>query len=80
MELDLSDWVKEARGILAQSIGISPDEVPIDASIESFEPWDSIVHVKVMMSVEERLGQPLDPVEAVKMFDLASIAKYLSAA
>ena len=70
----------DAKLLLAAAFEVTPDEIPDNASIETYEPWDSLGHVKVIMRVEEVLGRALETEEVVSIFDLYSIAGLLASA
>jgi acyl carrier protein len=44
------------RTIIAAELDLPEGSVPIDASAETLEQWDSLGHMKVIMAVEQELG------------------------
>ncbi|MEM7059055.1 MAG: acyl carrier protein [Pseudomonadota bacterium] len=46
--------------VLAQVLGIERARLTEDLSFETCEKWDSVNYIKIMLSVEERLGLRFD--------------------
>ncbi|HLQ90522.1 MAG TPA: hypothetical protein VK148_10850 [Xanthobacteraceae bacterium] len=67
----------QARQLLADAITVEIDVVPDNARIGHFERWDSLVHMRLLLSVEKRIGRQLDPDEAVRVECLSDIAALL---
>jgi acyl carrier protein len=68
-----------AKMLLADAIYADVAAVPDDARIGYFEPWDSIAHLRLILSLEEALGRQLDPDEAVEIESLSDIAALVDA-
>jgi acyl carrier protein len=69
----------DARALLAAAFEIGSDQVPRDAALDSFDRWDSLGHVQVLLRLEEALGRPLESEEALAVVDLASLQSLLDA-
>jgi len=69
--------LRRARQLLADAITAEIDLVPETARIGTFERWDSLVHMKLLLAVEEQIGRRLDPDEAVRIECLDDIAALL---
>jgi acyl carrier protein len=67
-----------ARTLLADAIGADPAQVPPDARIGTFERWDSLAHLRLILAMEQQLGRQLDPDEAVAVECLADVARLLN--
>ena len=63
-----------AKSLLAEAINADAGTVPDEARIGDFEPWDSIAHLRLILSVEEEIGRQLDPDEAVAIETLRDVA------
>lgn len=63
----------EAKTLLASALNFEANEIPDDASIETFEPWDSLVHMQLIEVIEQQMGRPLETEEILSIMDLASI-------
>jgi len=63
-----------AKMLLADAINADAATVPDDARIGAFERWDSIAHLRLILSIEEALGRQLDPDEAVAIESLSDVA------
>jgi acyl carrier protein len=57
------------RGVFAQVLEVSPDEIPDDASVETLPNWDSLRQLELMLALELEFGVRL-PADA--MLDLTS--------
>lgn len=69
--------LSQARNILAQALSMHERDLPENPRIGSIEQWDSLAHTRIFLGLEERIGKPLDPQEAVAIESLADIAKVI---
>jgi acyl carrier protein len=69
-----------AKRLLADAVGIEDSAIPADAQIGSFEQWDSLAHMRLLLAVEERLGHELDPDDIARIESLADIEALLRTA
>lgn len=67
-----------AKELLGQAFELSAEVIPDDASLESFEPWDSLGHVKVIMTVEEAIGRSLEIEEALQVASVDDLDRLLA--
>jgi acyl carrier protein len=67
-----------AIALMAAALDCSPSEIPEDAAIGSFDAWDSLAHLRLILSIERFLGRELDPASAVAVVDLPSIRTLLA--
>ena len=72
--------LNKARLLLADAIHAHVDVVPEDARIGSFERWDSLAHMHLLLAIEQRIGRQLDPDEAVRIECVADVAEILTVA
>lgn len=66
-----------ARSYVADALGKSLDDVPVDAAIGEFEGWDSLGHMRLMLLLEQKLARPLAPDEIVQIRSVSNIAELL---
>jgi acyl carrier protein len=66
-----------ARELLAGVLGVAPDEIGNDASMETLAKWDSLAHMRLILALEEKLGCQLDPLKLVEITTLGHIADLL---
>ena len=66
-----------ARTLLAEALALPESNLPAAARIGAIEQWDSLAHMRVLLALEERLGQPLDAEEAIAIESLDDIAAIL---
>ena len=53
--------------------------VPEDARIGSFERWDSLAHLRLMLALEAEVGRELDAEEVVRIECLDDVRALLEA-
>ena len=63
----------EARALIAQATGRDPDAVPADAAIETFDAWDSLSHMRLMLLLEDKLQRPLTSDEIVSVRSIEDV-------
>jgi acyl carrier protein len=68
----------DAKTMLAKVLEIEPFEVPDDASIESYERWDSLGHMQLTLILETHMGRPLDTEEILSIMDLESLDRLIA--
>ncbi len=68
-----------ARGVLAEAVSYAPEEIPADAAIGSFEPWDSLAHARLMIALETTLNRALTADEITSVLSLRDIELLLDA-
>lgn len=67
----------EVSRLVAEALGLEPDEVGPEASMDSLEAWDSLQHLGVVMAIEARFGCRLSPEEVTELTSVATIAEHL---
>ncbi len=66
----------QARRLLANVLNL-PD-VPPDAMLGNPPEWDSLAHMRLILTLEEATGQPLTPAQIVSLATLADIETLLA--
>ena len=56
-----------ARRLLAEAVNAEVTAVPEDARIGSFEYWDSLAHLRLVLALEAEVGRELDAEEVVRI-------------
>ncbi len=59
--------ITAARRLLAEAVHAELAAVPEDARIGSFERWDSLAHLRLMLALEAEVGRELDAEEVVRI-------------
>ena len=67
-----------ARRLLAEAVHADLADVPEDAVIGSFERWDSLAHMRLVLALEEKIGRGLDAEEIVKIECLNDVRAILA--
>lgn len=67
-----------ARVIVATALGIPEEDLPADASIGGWAPWDSLAHMRIVLALEDDLGVALPMEQIIDIGGLADIERLLS--
>ena len=70
--------LEKARALLAEATGLEISAVPEDANIDSFDAWDSMSHMRLILSMESQIGEEMPPEAILEIESLEHIAKYIS--
>ena len=70
---------QKIKTILAELLGVSPDEIPDNASWETYPAWTSLVHLEFMMALETEFQLGLKTEDILRLNSLQSIGEYLAA-
>lgn len=66
-----------ARALLAEAVGLPVAAIADDATFDEVERWDSIAHLRLVLSLEERIGRQVTAEETMELFSLRQIARFL---
>ena len=69
--------ISQARSILAQALNLDLEEVGPDASIETLDAWDSLAHLRLILSLEDHLQVQLDPEVVIAVSSVPDIVAVL---
>ena len=72
-----SDARLVAKTLLAEATGQSVEEIPDNASIHTMSAWDSLVHLRVILALETRLGHELDAEAVMEITGLDDLVSCL---
>jgi acyl carrier protein len=72
-----SDTLLVAKTLLAEATGQSVQEIPDNASIHTMPAWDSLVHMRVILALETKIGHELDPEAVMEITSLEDLASCL---
>jgi acyl carrier protein len=70
----------QAKKLLAEAANCDSKMIADDVRIGTFERWDSLAHLRLVLAIEEQIGRLLDPDEAVRIESLADVAALLAPA
>jgi len=68
-----------ARALLAHALEIDASLIGDQVEMETFEPWTSVAHLRLILALEEKLGVELGPDQALAIQSLADVARLLPA-
>jgi acyl carrier protein len=66
----LDEQIKEA---VAEVFGVSPDEVTSEASRETIGGWDSVAHLRLILTIEDSYGFQFPTSEIPRLTSVALI-------
>jgi len=61
------------RGILGDTLEISPDEITPELRMDQVDSWDSFRHLQIILAVEGEYGVQLDPQRIPELTSVALI-------
>ena len=76
----MNSAVHSAKVVLASVFDVEASDIPDDAGLESYSKWDSLAHMRIVLSLEEVLGRFLETEEILMIMDLQSIQKLMDEA
>ncbi len=73
----MSDCV-QAKQLLAEAANCDSAMIPDDVRIGTFERWDSLAHLRLVLAIEQKIGRQLDLDEAVRIESLTDVAALIA--
>lgn len=70
--------LKVAKALLAEVTQRKVEEIPDEASVENWDAWDSLSHMRLILAMEQKLGRELPPEAVIDIANLQDVAKYLT--
>ncbi len=71
---------QQAKQLLAEAANCNAAMIPDDVRIGTFERWDSLAHLRLVLAIEQKVGRQLDTDEAVRIESLADVAALIAPA
>ena len=68
----------QAKKLLAEAANCESAMIPDDVRIGTFERWDSLAHLRLVLAIEQKIGRQLDPDEALRIESLADVIALLA--
>jgi acyl carrier protein len=65
------------RQIVANVLGVSPDEIQKSSSPRDFPQWDSAAHIDIVLSVEVEYGVSFRPLEMTDSLSVGALEDVL---
>ena len=72
------DLLAIARSLVADATEVGPDEVPEDAGVRTWDPWNSLAHMRLILLIEQHMGKELPPEAVVGITTIGDVASALS--
>jgi len=64
--------------ILSDLFDINPDEVDLNTSPDTIEAWDSIGHIRLISSIEEKYQISITPEDQIEMLNVDLVISFLT--
>jgi acyl carrier protein len=74
-QLDTLDIIEQAREVIAATLGLDVAAVPDDASPATLPVWDSLHHLTLIVTLEDRFKTTYSSDEIPEMNSLDAIAR-----
>ena len=65
------------RRLIADTFRLPPEAISGESTIENTEAWDSLKHMELIISIEEKFGLILDGDEIARMISVAAVEEVL---
>lgn len=65
------------RSIVADILGLAPEELSEDSGVDLTEGWDSLKNLTILMEVEQQFGHQFSPDELAEANTIRAIARRL---
>ena len=72
-----SPFIEHVRMVIAEAIRVPEEQVPADLAFGEIPQWDSMGHMEVMMSLEEKFGVEINADTIASLISIPEICKYL---
>ena len=64
--------------MMSDLFDVDPDDVNLETSPDTIESWDSIGHIRLIASIEEKYGLSIPPEEQIEMLNVDLILDLLT--
>ena len=64
--------------ILSDLFDLNPDEVDLNSSPDTVEAWDSIGHIRLISSIEEKYQISITPEDQIEMLNVDLVISFLA--
>lgn len=71
---------EQIRAIFHDVFGLPPEQFRPDLTAEDVESWDSVMHLTLLLTLEQKFGVSFDPEVGVKLTSVSAIRSALAAA
>jgi len=69
---------QKLKTVMADVFEISPDKIDESTTMDSIEEWDSLKHIELLSTVEEKFGIELEMEELIEMITFDDIKRILT--
>jgi acyl carrier protein len=75
----MSNIFEQVRTIASDIFSVPLARIQTDSTPETIESWDSVQHLNLVLTLEERFNVQLSPEEIEQMRDIGQITKLIEA-
>ena len=75
--MNLEPRDEKIRQILSAALGLAEDRINDDTIPETVAAWDSVMHLNLVLALEEAFGTSFTPEETLEMTSVARIRRLL---
>ena len=68
---------QKARALLAEAVGVPLTSLPSDPTIATYQSWDSIAHMRLVLAIENCNGAQLETAEILSLTTIQAIVDAL---
>jgi len=65
------------KKVMGELFGLTPGEIPDDATMEGLEAWDSLNHMELMLVIEIEFGVRISTTAMLDLVSLDAICDFL---
>ncbi len=69
----MTDNERLLKNTVARVLGISPDDINDDSSMDNLNEWDSVKHLNLVLAIEEIFGVSLTEEQSLEMLNFSLI-------
>lgn len=73
-----TNLAEEVKTIMAAEWQVKPDEIPDNAGMSVYEPWNSLGHISLLLALQNTYDFPLTPEVIQQVSTLPRILQFLN--
>ena len=58
--MNADEWMGHVKAAIAEETEVAEDSISPETTAADVPGWDSLAHVRIMLNIEARAGQPVD--------------------
>ena len=65
---------EQVRSVASDIFGIPTDKITAESSPQTIDKWDSMLHLNLVLAIEEKFGVQLEPEDIEQMKNIGAVA------